>query len=65
MHSGAERNLNDVLSKYLLMGESVFSDDSDIQNLYTMTPLEVQKIKAFLLTLDDYSLLSNYNYSEP
>ena len=65
MHNGSERNLNEVLSNYLSMGESIYSDDSAIQNLYSMSSSEVQKIKAFLLTLDDYSLLSNFNYSEP
>lgn len=65
MHHGAERSLNEVMSNYLKLGEVIFSDDTDLQGLYEMTPSESEKIIEFLKTLDDYHVLSNPNYSEP
>lgn len=65
MHHGGERSLNEVMSNYLKLGEVIFSDDTDLQGLYAMTPSESEKIIEFLKTLDDYHVLSNPNYAEP
>ena len=54
-----------LLSDYLKLGEVIFSDDTDLQGLYAMTPSESEKIIEFLKTLDDYHVLSNPNYAEP
>lgn len=64
-HDGSEHSLDVVLSNYLKAGEEYFSDDARIQHLYTLTSDDLQKIKSFLLTLDDPKLLSNQEISEP
>ena len=56
MHNGSERNLNELLSNYLSMGESIYSDDSAIQNLYSMSSAFAVYLLA--LSVPDLSVLA-------
>ncbi len=64
-HDGKERSLDIVLQNYLKAGEEYLSDDIRMEKLYNMTSSEMEKVKAFLMTLNDHHLLSNSNISEP